>query len=113
LLKELAPLLATRLRKLPVAEPLRLRIGPLRGGATLSIADGRVTIVPPSRDDPYALSESVFLSLLFGTEDAYARLRDPLAVTNGGLPPLPDGALELLEGLFPPQDWVYWRSDAF
>jgi len=113
LLKELAPLLATRLRKLPVAEPLRLRIGPLRGGATLSIVDGRVTIVPPGRDDPYALPESVFLSLLFGTEDAYARLRDPLAVTNGGLPPLPDGALELLEGLFPPQDWVYWRSDAF
>ncbi len=113
LLKEIAPLLATRLRKLPVAEPLRLRVGPLRGGATLSIADGRVTIVPPGRDDPYALPESVFLSLLFGTEDAYARLRDPLAVTNGGLPPLPDGALELLEGLFPPQDWVYWRSDAF
>ncbi len=113
LLKEITPLLATRLRKLPVAEPLRLRIGPLRGGAALLIADGRVTIVPPSRDDPYTLPESVFLSLLFGTEDAYARLRDPLAVTNGGLPPLPDGALELLEGLFPPQDWVYWRSDAF
>jgi len=111
LLKELAPLLATRLRKLPVAEPLRLRIGPLRGGAALSIADARVTIVPPGRDDPYALPESVFLSLLFGTEDAYAQLRDVAGYS--GLPPLPDGARELLEGLFPSQDWVYWRSDSF
>ncbi len=111
LLREITPLLVTRLRKNPAAETLRLRIGPLRGGVALSIADARIVVDIPSRDDPYALPESTFLALLFGTEDAYARLRDPAA--NVGLPPLPDWALETLERLFPPQDWIYWRSDAF
>jgi len=111
LLKEIVPLLVTRLRKSPAPESLRLRIGPLRGGSALSIAGARVALDTPSRDDPHGLSESAFLALLFGTEGAHARLRDPAA--TGGLPPLPDWARETLERLFPPQDWIYWRSDAF
>ena len=111
LLKEIVPLLVTRLRQAPAPDPLRLRVGPLRGGVALSIADTRIAIDTPSRDDPYALPESTFLALLFGTEDAYARLRDP--APYGGLPPLPDWAQDTLERLFPPQDWIYWRSDAF
>jgi len=111
LLKDITPLLATRLRKTPSPAPLRLRIGPLRGGAALSIADTRITVDTPSRDDPYILPEDTFLALLFGAEDVAARLRDP--VPTGGLPSLPDWALNTLEHLFPPLDWIYWRSDAF
>ena len=111
LLKDITPLLATRLRKAPTPAPLRLRIGSLRGGAALSLTDTRIAVDTPGRDDPYILPESTFLALLFGAEDAYARLRDP--ASDGGLPALPEWALETLEHLFPPQDWIYWRSDAF
>lgn len=107
LLRHIAPLLTTRLRDAFVPEPMRLRIGRLRGGAVLAIAESGVTVETPRRDDPYIISEALFLDLLFGLEDAYARLDDDDTLL------LPERARPLLKRLFPPQNWVYWRSDAF
>lgn len=104
LLLQLAPLLAGRLSEAPAGEPLRVRIGPLRGGAALRVDGTALSIDPPRRDDEYTLPETVFLALLLGGDNAQAQL-DALA--------LPDAARHTLRTLFPPQDWVFWRSDAF
>lgn len=106
LLRQLLPQLAARLRAQPVEAPLRVRIGPLRGGTALALHDTGLAIERPHRDDAYILPEAAFLALLLGTESA----AEQLAVT---LPALPDTLRQTLLHLFPPQDWVFWRSDAF
>ena len=104
LLGELQPLLAARLRTAGAAEPLAVRIGPLRGGAVLCADHNGVAVKHPRRDDPYILPEGVFLELLLGAESAQAAL-DALD--------FPAPVCEMLRCLFPQQDWVFWRADAF
>ena len=104
LLRQLVPLLTGRLREAPATETLRVRVGPLRGGAALHVEGASVSIVPPQRDDEYILPEAMFLALLLGSEGAQAQL-DSLALS--------EAAHQTLSTLFPPQDWVFWRSDAF
>lgn len=102
LLVALSPLLAARLRDIGPVAPLALRIGPLRGGAVLRLAGTDLTVERPRRDDPLLVSEEAFLSLLLGAPDTATHLEA-----------LPEAARAALSCLFPPQDWVYWRSDAF
>lgn len=104
LLHDVAPLLTARLRDADEVAPLGVRIGPLRGGMVLRVEGRAVAIDHPRRDDPYLLPEQTFLSLLLGLEGAYDQL-NALAY--------PDEIRATLQTLFPPQDWVYWRSDAF
>jgi predicted N-acetyltransferase YhbS len=106
LLQGLVPLLTARLREGEDAtvEPLEVRVGHLRGGAVLRVAESAVTVDRPRRDDAHTLPDAAFLTLLLGTESA----RDELAAAA-----LPPAACATLLRLFPPQDWVYWRSDAF
>jgi hypothetical protein len=104
LLREIGSMLALRLRDADRVPPLAVRIGPLRGGAVLRVADREVAVDHPRTNDQYLLPESAFVALLLGAVDARSRL-DAL--------PLPDAARETLLRLFPPQDWVLWRSDSF
>lgn len=108
LLEEIQPLLAARMRAMGAAAepltPLTVRIGPLRGGAVLRLDGNEVCIDRPRRDDMCVLPEGVFLELLFGTESA--------AQSLDGLE-LPEAARDILLHLFPPQNWVFWRADAF
>lgn len=107
LLQNLIPLLTTRLRDGHDghdAPPLDVRIGHLRGGAVLRV-DGRVvTAERPRRDDAHLLPDAAFLALLLGTESAPAGL---------DAAPLPPDVRATLLRLFPPQEWVFWRADAF
>jgi predicted N-acetyltransferase YhbS len=102
LLGALGPLLAARLRDIGPVAPLALRIGPLRGGTVLRLAGNELTIERPRREDPWPMPEADFLALLLGAPHGLAHLTD-----------LPEAARRTLSGLFPPQDWVYWRSDAY
>ena len=104
LLQQLAPVLSARLRAGDDVAPLSVRIGPLHGGAVLRARHDGVVVERPHRDDEPVLPDAVFLALLLGTEDAWAQL-DNL--------PLPKALGQILQQLFPPQDWVFWRSDAF
>jgi hypothetical protein len=104
LLQHLAPVLSARLRAGDDLAPLSVRIGPLHGGAVLRLMHDDVLIERPHRDDEPVLPDAIFLALLLGTEDAWAQL-DNL--------PLPKPMGRTLQQLFPPQDWVFWRSDAF
>ncbi len=106
LLQGLIPLLTARLREgeSEAVEPLDIRVGHLRGGAVLRVAGAEVTVERPRRDDALALPDAAFLALLLGTESA----PDELAAAN-----LPSAACATLLRLFPPQEWVYWRADAF
>lgn len=104
LLHEIAPLLAARWRAAGDVAPLSVRIGALRGGAVLRVDGDGVSVERPGRDDQYILPDGVFLALLLGTESAAGALD---AVD------LPDAVREPLRRLFPPQDWVFWRADAF
>ena len=104
LLQQLAPALSARLRAGHDLAPLNVRIGPLHGGAVLRARHDGVVVERPHRDDEPVLPDAVFLALLLGTEDAWAQL-DNL--------PLPKAMGQTLQHLFPPQDWVFWRSDAF
>jgi hypothetical protein len=85
------------------AAPLGVRIGPLQGGAVLRARHDAVVEHPHRGDEP-VLPDAVFLALLLGTEDAWAQLDTLL---------LPGAMGQTLRHLFPPQDWVFWRSDAF
>jgi hypothetical protein len=104
LVQQLAPVLSARLRAGHDVAPLSVRIGPLHGGAVLRAGHHGVVVERPHRGDEPVLPEAVFLALLLGTEDAWPQL-DNL--------PLPRAMGQTLRHLFPPQDWVYWRSDAF
>jgi hypothetical protein len=104
LLQRLAPMLSARLRAGHDATPLSVRVGPLHGGAVLRVGPDGVVVERPYRDDEPVLPDAVFLALLLGTEDAWAQL-DNL--------PLSRALSQTLQHLFPPQDWVFWRSDAF
>jgi hypothetical protein len=104
LLQQLAPMLTARLRAGHDVVPLSVRIGPLHGGAVLRAGHDGVVVERPHRDDEPVLPDAVFLALLLGTEDAWAQL-DNL--------PLPRALSQTLQHLFPSQDWVFWRSDAF
>lgn len=103
LLRGLAPLLSSRLRDTPAATALRVRVGPLRGGAVLCASGPMVSVERPRRDDVDVLPDDLFLHLLFGVEDAHLMIEQA---------PLPEAARETLARLFPLQDWVYWRADA-
>ena len=83
---------------------MAVRIGPLRGGVVLRAERDGVAADHPGRDDAYVLPEATFLALLLGTEGSCAQLDDL---------PLPTALRQTLRRLFPPQDWVFWRSDAF
>jgi hypothetical protein len=104
LLQQLAPGLSARLRAGYDVAPLSVRIGPLPGGAVLRARHDGVVVERSHRDDEPVLPDAVFLALLLGAEDAWAQL-DAL--------PLPKAMGQTLQHLFPPQDWVFWRSDAF
>lgn len=104
LLHGLVPLLSARLRDAGGAVPLTVRIGPLRGGAVLRLEHETIAVDHPRRDDEHVLPAGVFLALLLGVESA----REHLDAV-----PLPDAARETILRLFPAQDWVFWRSDAF
>ena len=104
LLQGLLPLLTARLRDGDPVESLDVRIGHLRGGAVLRAAGSAVTVERPRRDDAHVLADAVFLPLLLGAEGAAAGL-DVVS--------LPPAARATLLRLFPPQDWVFWRADAF
>jgi predicted N-acetyltransferase YhbS len=104
LLQQLAPVLSARLRAGHDVVPPSVRIGPVHGGAVLRAGHDGVVVERPHRDDEPTLPEAVFLALLLGTEDAWVQLDNlPLSRAIG----------QTLQHLFPRQDWVFWRSDAF
>jgi len=104
LLRAAAPVLEARLSRSIGSADVRVRIGPVRGGAVLGVIGARVVVETPRRDQPIAavLPEELLLSLLLGTEGAPAAL-EALA--------LPLDVQELLTALFPPRNWIFWRVD--
>ncbi len=104
LLRRLAAMLESRALRAGLLAELTIRFGSLQGGAALRLHGASIDVARPGMADRYVVPESVFLALLFGVEHAHDDL-DALA--------LPGVAGNALARLFPPQDWVFWRSEAF
>ncbi len=104
LLRDLTAMLESRVLHAGLLADLTVRFGPLPGGAALRLHGASISITRPSPDDRYVVPASTFLALLFGVEQAHDGL-DALG--------LPGEVRNALGRLFPPQDWVFWRSEAF
>ena len=104
LLRDLTVMLESRLLHAGLLADLTVRFGPLPGGAALRLHSASITVMRPSPTDRYVVPASAFLALLFGVEHAHDDL-DALA--------LPGEVRNALARLFPLQDWIFWRSEAF
>jgi len=104
LLRDLTAMLEARVLHAGLLADLTVRFGPLPGGAALRLHGASVSITRPGPADRYVVPASAFLALLFGVEHAHHDL-DALA--------LPGEVRNALARLFPLQDWVFWRSEAF
>jgi len=104
LLRCLAATLESRVLRAGLLADLTVRFGPLQGGVALRLHGASISVTRPGPTDRYVVPASVFLALLFGVEYARDDL-DALA--------LPGEVRHALTRLFPPQDWIFWRSEAF